>query len=39
VRIISLECDVEPDMVQRDLEGFLEQLGSYGLISPDAVAV
>jgi hypothetical protein len=38
VATVSRECDVEPAMVHRDLEGFLEELSSYGLISQDASA-
>jgi hypothetical protein len=36
--IISRECEVEPEIVHRDLQGFLEELGSYGLIVQDAPA-
>jgi hypothetical protein len=38
VNIISRECDTDADIVRHDIESFLEQLDSYGLISPDASA-
>ncbi len=36
VGMISNECNVEQEMVRHDLETFLEQLRSYGLITQDA---
>ena len=35
IGMISRECEVEPETVRRDLEVFLEQLSSYGLITQD----
>ena len=36
IGMISQECDVEQETVRRDLETFLEQLSSYGLITQEA---
>lgn len=38
ITAISLECDVDRETVQRDLDGFLDQLRSYGLIERDNAA-
>ncbi len=38
VASIARECDVDQETVRRDLEVFIEELGSYGLITQDASA-
>lgn len=38
ITAISLECDFDREIVQRDLDGFLDQLRSYGLIERDNAA-
>ncbi len=37
VEAISRECDAPQETVRRDLEGFIEQLRSHGIVSPLAV--
>ena len=36
IESISRECEVEQETVRKDLEGFIEQLISYGIVSPEA---
>jgi hypothetical protein len=36
VESISRECEVEPETVRTDLETFVEQLRSYGIVHTDA---
>ena len=36
VESISRECEVEPEMVRKDLETFVEQLRSYGIVQMEA---
>src|ERR1700744_4557029 len=37
IESISRECDVEQETVRKDLEGFIEQLVSYGIVSSATV--
>jgi hypothetical protein len=36
VESITRECEVEQEMVRRDLETFIEQLVSYGIVNAEA---
>jgi hypothetical protein len=36
VESISRECDVEAETVRHDLEAFIEQLASYGIVDAEA---
>jgi hypothetical protein len=36
VESVSCECEVEPEMVRKDLEAFIEQLRSYGIVNVEA---
>jgi DNA-binding transcriptional ArsR family regulator len=38
VEAISRECSVSQDTVRHDLERFVEQLRSYGLVEPEKVS-
>jgi hypothetical protein len=38
VATISRECDIAQDTVRKDLEGFVAQLRSYGLVQQDGIA-
>jgi hypothetical protein len=38
VEIVSRECDTDPERVRHDLERFVEQLRSYGLVEQDRVS-
>jgi hypothetical protein len=37
VESISRECEVEQEMVRKDLETFIEQLVTYGIVHAEAV--
>jgi hypothetical protein len=36
VESVSRECEVEPETVRKDLETFIEQLVSYGIVYAEA---